>query len=330
MHCIELELPKSSSFLFKNQDSPNEGSLEISLREIQREYADIDLTCAKDPNSENIKILFASEDTSRCIQAFNEIFIRIPLELSPPDANELFTSATIEKSSARLRDILTNQNDNIRLPALIRKSFQIIAQAFEKFGSEKISISFNGGKDCTVLAHLLYFYRRFNFEKMQKIPALYVRPGNVFKQADNFTFKSSDLYELDIVECKPPIRSALKDFMEQMKCEPGELGILMGSRRSDPYCNKLKDFSPTDSGWPEVIRVNPILDWSYKDIWEYIDTFQVYYCELYDRGYTSIGTIDNTLPNPNLKDKSKNCGFKQARELGDDSGYHERLGRLGS
>jgi thioredoxin-dependent adenylylsulfate APS reductase len=38
-----------------------------------------------------------------------------------------------------------------------------------------------------------------------------------------------------------------------------------------------------------VTKVNPIADWSYEQVWEYIRRHDVPYNELYDKGYTSIG-----------------------------------------
>lgn len=37
--------------------------------------------------------------------------------------------------------------------------------------------------------------------------------------------------------------------------------------------------------------LHPIIDWSDKEVWEYIRTYNVPYCELYDRGFTRIGCI---------------------------------------
>ena len=37
--------------------------------------------------------------------------------------------------------------------------------------------------------------------------------------------------------------------------------------------------------------VNPIIDWEDEDVWEFIKTYNVLYCELYDQGYKRLGCI---------------------------------------
>ena len=46
----------------------------------------------------------------------------------------------------------------------------------------------------------------------------------------------------------------------------------------------MKTFTPTDKDWPSLMRVNPILDWGYSDLWTIIQDLEIPYCSLYNRG----------------------------------------------
>ena len=37
--------------------------------------------------------------------------------------------------------------------------------------------------------------------------------------------------------------------------------------------------------------VNPIIDWEDEDVWEFIHTYNIPYCELYDKGWKRLGCI---------------------------------------
>ena len=37
--------------------------------------------------------------------------------------------------------------------------------------------------------------------------------------------------------------------------------------------------------------MNPIIDWSTDEVWEFIHEYKIPYCELYDKGYKRLGCI---------------------------------------
>eukprot|EP00123_Amoebidium_parasiticum_P006673 comp17571_c1_seq2/m.17186 comp17571_c1_seq2/g.17186 ORF comp17571_c1_seq2/g.17186 comp17571_c1_seq2/m.17186 type:complete len:100 (-) comp17571_c1_seq2:104-403(-) len=88
----------------------------------------------------------------------------------------------------------------------------------------------------------------------------------------------------------------------------------------------MVEFIPCDKGWPRVMRVHPILHWSYSQIWEFLRRLNVPYCSLYDRGYTSIGNVHNTIPNPALRNDQAPSGYDPAWKLADER--LERAGRV--
>ena len=80
----------------------------------------------------------------------------------------------------------------------------------------------------------------------------------------------------------------------------------IGNRKSDlvginnSNVDQTKFFHRCDEGWPKIYRISPLLEWTNKEVWDYILCSNVEYCCLYDRGFSSIGTKKNTIPNPLL------------------------------
>lgn len=72
------------------------------------------------------------------------------------------------------------------------------------------------------------------------------------------------------------------------------------------------------------MRVNPILGWSYKDVWDFLRGNGLPYCSLYDLGFTSLGNRSNTVPNPALA--LEGGGYAPAFALED--GSKERWSRV--
>lgn len=53
----------------------------------------------------------------------------------------------------------------------------------------------------------------------------------------------------------------------------------------------------------EKIVVSPILDWTEKDIWKFLNDNKIKHCELYDKGYTRIGCICCPMATFNTKQR---------------------------
>jgi FAD synthetase len=210
-------------------------------------------------------------------------------------------------------------------------------------------LAYNGGKDCLVLLilYLCALHKRGLTQTSKPsariqtaVQCCYIQDAHPFPEVEEFVAKSVKIYSLSLLEYAKPMKAAFGDYL---KDTPSVKAILVGTRRTDPHGEHLKHFDPTDSGWPTFVRIHPVIDWHYVEIWTFIRYLNIPYCSLYDRGYTSLGGTTDTHPNPALarqpstqqvprldgSNRDTNGPpkpkFRPAYELEDD--YEERLGR---
>ncbi|PVG01636.1 adenine nucleotide alpha hydrolases-like protein [Serendipita vermifera] len=258
-------------------------------------------------------------------------------------------------SVSNLQAVLkASEEPDSSLGGAIKEALGVIQTILEEDGEEAVAISFNGGKDCTVLLHLLavcLWNRRTvkedeperqgpesvsatitseingnlsqNSSLNTRFKALYITCSAPFSEVDAFVEHCASSYSLELFQTRPgglPMKEALMQYKEH---DPSVKSVLLGTRRGDPHGEKLGFRTMTDEGWPQYLRVHPIINWSYEQIWEYLRKFNVPYCDLYNQGYTSLGSTFNTFRNPALRDA--NGQYKPAYELKD--GSQERMGR---
>lgn len=217
-----------------------------------------------------------------------------------------------------------------------------------------VAFSFNGGKDSTVLLHLIRaaVARRGVLSKelvtavqpgaryiagileernwITSASCLHTDLGDVctfffhndadFAEITKFTHKTNSDYHLNMTVLHGDFKAGLEEFLQSTTVK----AILLGTRRGDPNAPGQETYCPSSRGWPPFMRVNPILDWTYHDVWAFLRTAALPYCSLYDRGYTSVGSVSNTRPNEALE--REDGTFAPAHMLPD--ARLERAGRV--
>ncbi|MCJ1451580.1 3'-phosphoadenosine 5'-phosphosulfate sulfotransferase [Mycoblastus sanguinarius] len=221
-------------------------------------------------------------------------------------------------------DVQTEMLKNVQ--AQTRHSLGIISEALERYPLPALSLSYNGGKDCLVLLilYLSLLSTHPHLPTTNKLESILIPPPHPFPLVDNFIASSSEHYHLNLARySSPSMKDAFREYLGGKGS--GVEAIFVGTRRTDPHGGKLGAFDPTDGGWPAFMRVHPVLEWRYGEVWTFLRHFKIPYCELYDHGYTSLGGTNDTHPNPALKIEGKEGAFRPAYELEIDS--EERLGR---
>ncbi|KAG5893180.1 hypothetical protein JTB14_000440 [Gonioctena quinquepunctata] len=212
----------------------------------------------------------------------------------------------------------------------LQQAIKNIEKCFETYGPENTFLSFNGGKDCTVLLHLAYIVLKIKYPDYKKpLFCLYVRSKEAFSDQDKFISQCQIFYNLDLTSITLGMKEALEQVLNR---KPNLRACFMGTRKTDPYSAELSVFQMTDPGWPQIMRVSPLLEWHYSDIWDYLLYYKVPYCKLYDMGYTSLGNSSNTIRNPSLSYYNVELGadsylpaYKMLNESKERSGRNVQL-----
>lgn len=202
-----------------------------------------------------------------------------------------------------------------------REALDVIDDAYKRYGFNRLAISYNGGKDCLVLLVLYAAYLESVGRSVdRRIPTVYVSIKDPFAEVDDFVSRTAAEYGLEVEHIKKPMKEAFEDYLS---AHASVEAVLVGTRRNDPHGQNLKHFDPTDQGWPAFMRVHPIIDWSYAQVWDFLRALEVPYCVLYDRGYTSLGGTSDTLPNPSLAiDDGGGDGAKGFAADDEENGEH--------
>ncbi|KAK1132182.1 hypothetical protein K0M31_016305 [Melipona bicolor] len=202
----------------------------------------------------------------------------------------------------------------------IKYAMDVLQRCYKTYKPEEVFVSFNGGKDCTVVLHLTACIAKL--QNISSLLCLYVT-AEPFPEVDSFVERAAQYYGLELIKKECPMRQALCSLLNE---KANLKASLMGMRKGDPGTEYLEAFTKTDPSWPNLIRVNPILNWSYDQVWKFLLKHNVPYCPLYDEGYTSLGTKSTTVPNPRLKDPNNSSLYRPAYTLTDESA--ERQGRV--
>ncbi len=217
----------------------------------------------------------------------------------------------------------------------IEKAKEIIQEASKKWDPKEIAVAWTGGKDSTVILHLV----REIFDGEIPFRVMFNDSTLEFPEIYDFINQLKDEWELDLIWMKH-LPSDLEAYekatekeeqMEIMRIakinainhvqEEHQIKSFLSGIRWDEHEARSDEtyFSERDTH----VRVHPILQFTIDDIWSYIRMFNVPYVDLYDKGYKSLGEqpFTNPVNDPNAderagRDATKERVMKRLRDLG--------------
>jgi phosphoadenosine phosphosulfate reductase len=180
-------------------------------------------------------------------------------------------------------------------------SKDIIQKAYAKFLPAKTAVAWTGGKDSTVLLHII----RTTFDNTFPFQVMFNDSTMEFKEIYQFIQNISHKWKLNLitvphnsVELKKFHQTkdkhkklelsrimkihALENFQKTHKIQAFLAGIRWDEHESR---SKEKYFSKRESH----TRIHPLLHFTEADIWDYIHAYNVPYVTLYNKGYRSLG-----------------------------------------
>lgn len=215
----------------------------------------------------------------------------------------------------------------------ISKSQQVIKEATKKYGKNRMAVAWTGGKDSTVLLHLI----KGVFGKVP-FPVMFNDSTMEFAEVYEFIDRIRQKWKLDLVRVKH-LKKELAEFDKASSLAKKKELVRMMKISAIDWATKKHGFKAYMSAirWDEHQarskekyfssrkdhdRVHPILHLTEKDVWRYIKEKKVPYLSLYKQGYRSLGEAPFTQPakegagERSGRDDDKELVMKRLRNLG--------------
>ncbi len=251
------------------------------------------------------------------------------------------TSQSINPASPAKLPFSLAQVNGILAP---KNAEQRVAWGLENLPAEPV-LSSSFGIQAAVMLHMVTRQRH-------DVPVILTDTGYLFPETYRFIDELTDRLKLNLKIYSNPLSPAwqearngqlwlngeigIKQYNQMNKVEPMRRALLdlnagcwfNGIRRGQSHSRASKQFVEYAFGADEnnpVIKVHPILDWSNRDIFQYLQKHNLPYHPLWEKGYVSVGDTHTTRKlEPGMKEEDTRF-FGLHRECG----LHENIGGAG-
>lgn len=188
---------------------------------------------------------------------------------------------------------VTELAESLNYAEKVERSLTLIERAYNEFGASLV-VANSLGKDSCVIWHLakrvnpkirgFIVTTRFKPAETKKFMAEEVARYPELQVFSNDVEIPDELYATDPDKCceilkVQPVRQAVKEM--GVKCWVTGLRCTEGRTRTD-----YKEIQELDKG---LLKLNPILIWYEREVWQYLALNNVHTNPLYGKGYRSLG-----------------------------------------
>lgn len=219
------------------------------------------------------------------------------------------------------------------LEAKLEASRAVLGQALAYAGNGTPAVAWTGGKDSSVA---LWLWLEILRERGQgPAIALCIDTGLKFPETIQFRQAMAEKWGVRVIEAGPapkaraPVSADRLECCRRLKVEPlrkaiveNNISVLVTGIRRDEHASRQDRVALEQRAAPDYLQVSPLLDWTEMDIWSFIASRGLPYCQLYDQGYRSLGCMPCTvLPETGLdertgRDRQKERCLAELHQLG--------------
>lgn len=215
--------------------------------------------------------------------------------------------------------MLTDRSGSVLAPSVKlddqwKGAWDVLEQAYTEYG-EKLVYACSFGAEGIVLIDLISrihsqakivfldtdFHFKETYELIERVKNKYPELQIVMQKPELTPEEQAEKYGEALWRRQPDHCCDIRKIEPLRKALDGAKAWISGLRRDQSPTRRNVEFFNEDHKFG-LIKVCPLIHWTWEDVWNYIREHDLPYNELHDRGYPSIGCEYCTLPTGNLND----------------------------
>lgn len=226
------------------------------------------------------------------------------------------------------------------LDAKIDAARQLLREVLAQHGPDRVAVAWTGGKDSTLALALWHGVLRDATPDARPL-CLNLDTGCKFPEVIAFRDRLAVEWGVTLHIARPnmppgyPVAADRAACCRDLKVAPLlravrdlDVAVLLTGIRRDEHPDRAARPVREPVAEPPHLRVHPVLDFSEMDVWAATMQLGLPHCELYDRGYRSLGCMPCTLP-PEGMQGSQGAGGERAGRAADKEAMLASLHALG-